>query len=456
MAAVGTGSHKLDCKDLHGYLRSLSPAILDRLYDNPATCLAVFRELHPLSKHYVMRVIFVDQPISKSAISSWVSSPHQEDHNQASRVLSDLRIWHDRTLPGGLAGWILNPIFRNNLKTALLGGGKSWSSTEQLGSDKHAKDIQFLDSYAKERWECILHFLVDSRGVDGLSKDIATVVTSSGLMKMHENEPRPVITPAGFQFLLLDTPSQVWHFMLQYLETAQKRGLDVVTALSFLFQLSFSKLGKDYSTDSMTEPQLQLLQHLRELGLVFQRKRQVQRLFPTSLCLSKMGVQSSKQDGYIIVETNYRVNAYTNSDLEIEILGLFCEMLYRFPNLSVARLTRVSVQSAVDHGITAEQILHYLRTHAHPDMLSKTPVIPSVISDQIRLWELERDRINYADGVLYNQFLSNRDFELLRDYAKDLGVLVYENAVKRVIIVTPSGHDEVKRFWKRQRNQSNN
>ena len=29
----------------------------------------------------------------------------------------------------------------------------------------------------------------------------------------------PYITPAGFQFLLLDTASQVWYFMLQYLET---------------------------------------------------------------------------------------------------------------------------------------------------------------------------------------------------------------------------------------------
>ncbi|XP_071948018.1 general transcription factor IIH subunit 4-like [Antedon mediterranea] len=468
MAAGGSqsltsGRQQLDCKDLHAYLRSLSPAILDKLYDNPATCLAVFRELLPLSKHYVMRVVFVDQPISKTAISSWVSNQHQQEHNQAARVLSDLRIWHDRTLPGGLAGWVLNPVFRNNLKTALLGGGQSWSSADNLGSDKHSRDIEFLDSYAKERWECILHFLVDSRGVDGLSKDIATVVTSSGLMKMHENKARPVITPAGFQFLLLDTPSQVWHFMLQYLETAKKRGLDIVTALSFLFQLSFSKLGKDYSTDGMSEAQLQLLQHLRELGLVFQRKRSSKRYYPTRLAinmasgLSKMGTQSSsKSDGYIIIETNYRINAYTNSDLEIKILGLFCEMLYRFPNLSVAQLTRSSVQCAIDHGITAEQILHYLRAHAHPDMLTKTPVIPSVISDQIRLWELERDRIHYSDGVLYNQFLSVKDFELLRDYAKDLGVLIYDNSVKRVIIVKQSGHDEVKRFWKRQRNQSNN
>lgn len=33
----------------------------------------------------------------------------------------------------------------------------------------------------------------------------------------------PYITSAGFQFLLLDTASQLWYFILQYLKTAQVR-----------------------------------------------------------------------------------------------------------------------------------------------------------------------------------------------------------------------------------------
>ncbi len=36
--------HKtLHCQNLHGYLKTLTPGILDRLYNHPATCLAVFR-----------------------------------------------------------------------------------------------------------------------------------------------------------------------------------------------------------------------------------------------------------------------------------------------------------------------------------------------------------------------------------------------------------------------------
>lgn len=59
-----------------------------------------------------------------------------------------------------------------------------------------------------------------------------------------EEDGSPIITREGFQFLLLDTPAQVWYFILQYLDTVESRGLNLVECLTFLFQLSFSTLGK--------------------------------------------------------------------------------------------------------------------------------------------------------------------------------------------------------------------
>ena len=57
----------------------------------------------------------------------------------------------------------------------------------------------------------------------------------------------------------------------------------MVECLTFLFQLNFSTLGKDYSTVGMSEGLLTFLQHLREFGLVYQRKRKAGRLFNTVL-----------------------------------------------------------------------------------------------------------------------------------------------------------------------------
>lgn len=69
--------------------------------------------------------------------------------------------------------------------------------------------------------------------------------------------------------------------------------------------------------------------------------------------------------------------------------------------------------------------------------------------DQIRLWEMERNRLTFTESVLYNQFLSQRDYEVVRDYAQEIGVLVHGNDQKRTVVVTKNGHDDVKKFWKR-------
>ena len=72
-------------------------------------------------------------------------------------------------------------------------------------------------------------------------------------------------------------------------------------------------------------------------------------------------------------------------------------------------------------------------------MLTESNVIatiPPTITDQIRLWEQERDRFTFTDGVLYNQFLSHADYETVKNYADGLGCVVWNNDAKRTLVVT--------------------
>ena len=144
--------------------------------------------------------------------------------------------------------------------------GKAWSDEgSSIGPDRHARDVGSLDRYAMERWEVILHFMVGSPNA-AVSQDLAHLLTQAGLMRRYTHthtcththtavtyidiiiyvviyidlldidlividiavllffsDPgeAPCITSAGFQFLLLDTASQLWYFTLQYLNTAQ-------------------------------------------------------------------------------------------------------------------------------------------------------------------------------------------------------------------------------------------
>ena len=74
--------------------------------------------------------------------------------------------------------------------------------------------------------------------------------------------------------------------------------------------------------------------------------------------------------------------------------------------------------------------------------------VPPTITDQIRLWEQERDRFQFTEGVLYNQFLSQADYETVKNYASSLEVVVWCSDAKRTLVVTKDGHDDVKRYWR--------
>lgn len=414
----------------------------------------------------------MEQPIPQAVVASWGAQVYAKEHETATAVLSDLGVWRSAAIPGGLPAWDLCPTFKRNLKIALLGGGRPWSMSSALEVDSKARDVSFLDNYAMTRWRCVLHYMVGSscnaKGVENeaISPDAVRILLHANLMR-REDDTSCVITKQGFQFLLLDTQAQVWHFMLQYLDTCEQRGLSLPECLSMLFQLSFSTLGRDYSSDGLSASMLTFLQHLREFGLVYQRKRKAGRFYPTRLALNiatKNSVavtsmacdeQTNQDRGHIIIETNYRVYAYTESNLQVALLGLFSELLYRFPNLAVGVLTRDSIRSALRGGITADQIISYLEQHAHPtmsgveQMVEMNSVLPPTVLDQIKLWENERNRFTYTEGVVYNQFLSQADFITLRDYAQSINVLVWQNERTRTMVVTKNGHDDVKKFWKR-------
>lgn len=334
--------------------------------------------------------------------------------------------------------------------------------------DKYAKDDAQLDSYATDRWEAVLHYMVGSRistdPKDTVSHDTISTLKSAGLIKEEAESDAPMITADGFQFLLLDTSSQVWYFMTQHLSTVEQNGWSLTECLSFLLQLSFTTFGRGYSSKDFSETlshesKTCFLQQLREFGLVFQRKRKDKKFYPTRLVINLFtGLRETKKDitkpGYIVVETNYRIYAYTDSPLQVALLALFSELQYRFPGFTLGILTRESVRQALKSGIKADEIIKFLTVNSHPTALkdkTRNPV-PSTICDQIKYWEIERNRFVFKPGNLYSQFESQKDFETLRNYAKESNYLIWETSRNdRKMVVSEEGHDDVKVYWKRIR-----
>lgn len=145
--------------------------------------------------------------------------------------------------------------------------------------------------------------------------------------------------------------------------------------------------------------------------------------------------------------------AYTNNSLQIAVLKLFVSLRARFGNLVMGYLSRDSVRGALDRGIAADQIIAYMAAHAHPQMRKvaagegpEQPLLPPTVTDQIRLWELEKERIKTTPGYLYTAFSSQSDFEVVRDFARDNDLLIWEAESDKKLFVTHDGHLRVKEF----------
>jgi transcription initiation factor TFIIH subunit 4 len=146
--------------------------------------------------------------------------------------------------------------------------------------------------------------------------------------------------------------------------------------------------------------------------------------------------------GFIIIETNYRLYAYTDSPLQIAVLALFTKLTSRYPNMVCGRVTRESVYRAISSGISSDQIVTYLSTHAHPELLKAAatkgggPVLPPTVVDQIKLWQLENQRMTTTDGFLFKDFDSSDDFKKMLKYATEIGVLAWVHKSEEKFFVT--------------------
>ena len=342
--------------------------------------------------------------------------------------------------------------------------------------DKNPISVAELDEYARRQWEGVLGYMVGSAGANlidegvRLSDGVKKLLKDGGLVKQRLSKAE--ITQEGFAFILQEVNAQVWTVLIYYLDAAEEvnqmspswnislpmaalilfqMNMDSVDVLSFLFMLGSLELGQDYSKATLSPTQLQMLDDLSDFGIVYQHSTTSSRFYPTRLATTLTSdsgalrsasagfdnaLRSPDGKGFIFIETNYRIYAYTTSQLQIAILQLFTRLSTRYPNMVAGKITRESIRRAVGMGITSEQIISFLTTHAHPQMRKNNPILPATVVDQIRLWQIEGERMKATPGFLFKDFLTGADYEACSKYAEEIGVSVWKNENRRMFFVT--------------------
>ena len=153
----------------------------------------------------------------------------------------------------------------------------------------------------------------------------------------------------------------------------------------------------------------------------------------------------------MVVETNFRLYAYSSSKLHCEILRLFSRVEYQLPNLIVGAITKESLYNAFENGITAEQIISFLQQNAHPRVAERTPAVPENVTDQIRLWETDLNRVETMPSHLYDEFPSRDVFEAACDFAREYGGLLWEDSKKMRLVVKAEIHLHMREYLRRSK-----
>ncbi|CAL4935760.1 unnamed protein product [Urochloa decumbens] len=370
---------------------ALPASKLDMLYDSAFICEAVLRSLPPLAKKYALQMLYMLAPLTVAAMEEWVLDEYAAKHRVAIDKLLQLRVFVEMRDRRKEVSYKMNQKFQGNMQKYLIDG-------------------------------------------DGEA---------------------PKLTENGFQFLLMETNSQLWYIMREYISSAEERGVDPTDLISFLLELSFHKLGAAYSLNTLTDVQRIATRDLAELGLVkLQQGRKDSWFIPTQLATNlsaSLSDSSSSKEGFVVVETNFRMYAYSTSKLHCEILRLFSRVEYQLPNLIVGAITKESIYGAFENGITAEQIISFLKQNAHPRVADKIPAVPENVTDQIRLWETDRNRVDMIPSQLYEDFPSKEWFEQCCDHARDHGYLLWEDTRRMKLIVRGEFHPEMREFLRRQR-----
>ncbi|CEM24440.1 unnamed protein product [Vitrella brassicaformis CCMP3155] len=409
--------------------------------------------------------------------------------------------------------FVLNKTFQETLKTKNISEGLGeeglMTPLPRLPSARHSPERHQLHEHASKKLQALLAYLVsEDRATDSTrdeplqmsdrprtarapnNMDLINVLQRKRLVVMdgtHDEGGRGVMTggisQVAFQFMLKDMRKQLASLVGEYLrmvEQEDESGFQLNDSLVVAFTLTQTRIGQPMNVSKLTPPQKRFISFARELGLVWVRKSDLNKVSayhptPTALLLKQEGdevqqlvtaltsaaAEAARQSSSshhsnepageganeglemgIMVQSNFKVYAYTTSTLQISLLGAFCRLDCQLKNCLIGALTRDSCGQAFRSGITAQQILRYLKTHAHPVLHARhqkegRSILPDNVEIQLRLWERERKRVKMTPSQVFmgfmnreNRTVENRErcltwFKRVEKYARDRGCLVW-------------------------------
>jgi len=410
-----------------------------KFYDNPSIAFSVFRSLSSVSKQFVLMLLFVfETPLPKKAFEH-MNPTTKNFYNDKSEV-ARLKIFTEEDKDRDKVK--LDASFAKKLIDIF---SKRYEPPFKEISLETNVSLESIMNDSLLKWRRIQQMIVKAQISDTsyINKVIIDVLTTGELIR--ENRGELSITSEGFQFILNSTDYQINAFIYyyaKYLIQKRKKEPQKIFGILCALNLCISEVkttsesksgltyyGYKYEDDS---DQKEIINDLFLIGLIWKKTHESNEFFITPLLsnflFEKPHTFNTESNLNLIVETNFKIYAYSNSPFHTDLLNHFALIEYKLPNLIVASLTQKTIKNAFQKGIRREQIVKFLNKNVHNaqkalaekekmrahnvgpggDILEKIKVdsmysvegesiIPENVRQQLEMWEREKD-VYFEEG----------------------------------------------------------
>lgn len=381
----------------------------EELYQSKAVVLSVFRSLLPLTRQILLRLI---KSGSKSLKKQYIIQTWFQDPSFFELVEKELLEFKLIRING--EQFEINEVFLKKMQNILVNGYSSSFSEKEVINNK--EEEKTMKENVKKNWRKIHETIVGGRNCLREESNLFKVLIKSELCR--KNSLQSTITEKGFHFILKCTSDQINSFLYDYSAIVLKENqYQIIFELNLCYpEQAYSLTHKDGTF--LSDYEKMVINDFKEIGLIFQPKNRPDIFYITPLfcnCIYEKEQKDIEFAADIIVETNFKLYAYSVSDFILKLLEHFCEIQYILPNLIIGNLTRESVLKAFKNSITADQLIEFLNKNINPQKIKQMTenthkkIVNRILDDEkrkpleyLRLYrkETRKEEFSIPDNVI--------------------------------------------------------
>ncbi len=443
----------------------------DNFYDDECACLFTFRVLPEVCQQILLRTVNLNRVIHRNEIKWGDLLDKENDFRLFKNIFSFLKIIKESTTE---KTYEFNENFKKNMLKIINEGLTPMNINFKKKKKNYSKSLQTgigaLEKFLKELFRLEQYPIQQNDN----ENEMRSMLLNKKLIRREDGVYK--LTNTTINLLLSNKQFQIRNFLMKYIgnyyskirdETERKN--KTIALIKLLFKLCTFEIGGVFYQlpDEYNNPDCYYhLEQLSNFGLINQKtdsknpSRKKYYVTPLIKCLFEDMdniLDNQETSKFLIVETDFKIYAYTTNELEIKILEFLFEIEYIFPGFIVGHITRNSIRRVLKRDVSAKFILEYLSMHAHPKVDVECELdegtkykIPENVAHQILIWEEEKNAIG-AFSVLCIYEFAEGGYDYYLQEIKKMGIkILWESKEKSIIIVPKNCEEQIKRIENRK------